>query len=71
MAGAAGEGSASSFEIAQDEAVAIKDKYANKQKLMRRRVDQYKVSSFSFTLLIADKCALFLCIFVYLCAFGL
>ncbi|TQD84499.1 hypothetical protein C1H46_029934 [Malus baccata] len=43
MAGEAGEGSGSSFGIAQDEAVAIKDKYANKQKLMRRRVDQYKI----------------------------
>ncbi|KAM1775383.1 hypothetical protein PS2_044092 [Malus domestica] len=32
MAGAAGEGSG--FEIAQDEAVAIKDKYANKQKAL-------------------------------------
>ena len=30
------------FEIGQDEAVDIKDKEVNKQKL-RRRIDQYKV----------------------------
>lgn len=31
------------FELGQDEAVDIKDKDVNKQKL-RRRIDQYKVS---------------------------
>lgn len=31
------------FELGQDEAVDIKDKEVNKQKL-RRRIDQYKVS---------------------------
>lgn len=41
------------FEIAQDEAVEIKDKFANK---LRRRVDQYKVSGFRLSLLIADGC---------------
>jgi len=35
------------FELGQDEAVDIKDKEINKQKL-RRRIDQYKVSNLSF-----------------------
>lgn len=33
------------FELPQDEAVEIKDKHGNKQKL-RRRISQYKVSYF-------------------------
>ena len=35
------------FELGQDEAVDIKDKEVNKQKL-RRRIDQFKVVIFQF-----------------------
>lgn len=59
------------FELPQDEAVEIKDKHGNKQKL-RRRISQYKVSYF-YLFLYFSKCCYFIWSFllqiqIYLCA---